>query len=467
MSLLGKELKEGVLEQAQQLQQEEYEVLESIYPECISGNVVRTSLKLEVPIEFDQPRRVQVIEDGTLSRNQAPETQIDTVELLVETLPTILLNITLPETYPVDCPPELVSIRSTHSWVSETSRLHSLLTSKWQPGDGVLYDWMEYIRTGSFLDELNLISPTDPDLIQIPHPAPQMLSPLLIAFDQSTRSRHFAENSYLCGVCLSSHKGSNCVQLTCQHVFCRPCLEDFWKLCIAEGEVGRVGCPDPECVKSKREATEEEVARIVTEQELQRWKWLREKRIYDKDPSVVNCPMEFCQSPVPRPGSVEADSGWDRLRSCSRCMFSFCVFCRRTWHGPITPCLIPHSAKVVEEYLGHPEGSEGRTMLERRFGKKNIQRLVAVFLEEQANKEWLKASTMACPGCQVHVEKTLGCNHMTCAKCAQHFCYRCGARIDGRDPYEHFSTKGKSCYNKLFDGATGNEDDWVAMDGFA
>ena len=81
-------------------------------------------------------------------------------------------------------------------------------------------------------------------------------------------------------------------------------------------------------------------------------------------------------------------------------------------HGPITPCLIPHSAKVVEEYLGHAEGTEERTMLERRFGKKNIQRLVAVFLEEQANKEWLKASTMACPGCQVHVEKTLGCNHV-------------------------------------------------------
>ena len=59
-------------------------------------------------------------------------------------------------------------------------------------------------------------------------------------------------------------------------------MEDFWKLCIAEGEIGRVGCPDPDCVKAGREATEEEVARIVTEQEFQRWKWLREKRVYDK-----------------------------------------------------------------------------------------------------------------------------------------------------------------------------------------
>jgi hypothetical protein len=55
-------------------------------------------------------------------------------------------------------------------------------------------------------------------------------------------------------------------------------LEDFWKMCIEEGDVSRVGCPDPECVKNGSEAREEEVARVVTETELQRWRWLKEKR---------------------------------------------------------------------------------------------------------------------------------------------------------------------------------------------
>jgi E3 ubiquitin-protein ligase RNF14 len=49
-----------------------------------------------------------------------------------------------------------------------------------------------------------------------------------------------------------------------------------------EGEVGRVQCPDIGCVKAGREATEEEVRRIVTEEELVRWRWLREKRMLDK-----------------------------------------------------------------------------------------------------------------------------------------------------------------------------------------
>ena len=53
-------------------------------------------------------------------------------------------------------------------------------------------------------------------------------------------------------------------------------------MCIREGDVGRVGCPDPGCVKEHREATEEEVRRVVTEEEVLRWKWLRMKRALEK-----------------------------------------------------------------------------------------------------------------------------------------------------------------------------------------
>jgi E3 ubiquitin-protein ligase RNF14 len=81
-------------------------------------------------------------------------------------------------------------------------------------------------------------------------------------------------------------------------------------------------------------------------------------------------------------------------------------------HGPITSCPIAYSEKLVLEYLGLPDGSAGRQFIETRFGKLNVLKLVATYQEEQANKEWLESSTMACPGCQVHVEKSLGCNHV-------------------------------------------------------
>ena len=116
----------------------------------------------------------------------------------------------------------------------------------------------------------------------IPHPTPGLLLPILQKFDTSTQAARFSANSFECQVCLTSIKGARCVMLTCGHVFCRSCLEDFWKLCIKEGDVGRVGCPDPACVKEQREATEEEVRRVATEEEVLRWRWLRMKRALEK-----------------------------------------------------------------------------------------------------------------------------------------------------------------------------------------
>lgn len=124
---------------------------------------------------------------------------------------------------------------------------------------------------------------------RISHPTPWLLLPLLLSFEQSTRSKQFSDHSFTCVVCLTSQKGSKCVQLSCQHVFCRSCLEEGWKIYISEGDVGRVGCLDPECVKGGREASEDEVARIVSGKELERWKWLKEKRIYDKGKVLQMC----------------------------------------------------------------------------------------------------------------------------------------------------------------------------------
>jgi E3 ubiquitin-protein ligase RNF14 len=92
-------------------------------------------------------------------------------------------------------------------------------------------------------------------------------------------------------VCLESVKGARCIQLLCAHVFCRGCLEDFWKLCISEGEIDRVGCPNTECVKAGLEATEEEVQMVVTDEELSRWSWLRKKRELDQGARSVLRPL--------------------------------------------------------------------------------------------------------------------------------------------------------------------------------
>ncbi|KAK0473209.1 hypothetical protein IW261DRAFT_704530 [Armillaria novae-zelandiae] len=437
------------LQECQSLQVEEWEVLESIYPECVSSDMRDSSIKLEVPVEFSESRTVSIFNDG-LSQS-----------LSLTVLPPLLLYIVLPSAYPLHDPPQLVSIRATHIWMPLLSKLQNVLSQMWQPGETVLYSWIEFIRGGEFLDSIDLTSDTDPTAINIPHPAPQLLSPLLAAYEISSKSNRFAQNSYPCSICLTSHKGSKCLQLTCSHVFCRPCLADFWQMCVREGEVSRVGCPDPRCVKSGREANEEEVARILAPEEIDRWRWLKEKCAIEKDPTIMHCPVTFCQTAVIKQTTDDEESGWDRLRICPSCSYSFCSFCKHAWHGPLSPCMASASSEIVKEYLALAEDSPDRALLLRRYGRSNVLRLVNTYQEEQLNREWLESSTMACPGCEVHVEKAMGCNHMTCAKCRMHFCYRCGEKLNGSNPYVHFSTPGTRCYNKLFDFNGKDDEEWI------
>jgi hypothetical protein len=69
-----------------------------------------------------------------------------------------------------------------------------------------------------------------------------------------------------------------------------------------------------------------------------------------------------------------------------------------------------------------------------------------------------------CPGCGATVEKTFGCDHITC-RCSVHFCWRCGERQDPREIYGHiYRCTGDEIY-RSFLGADArmemyNEDDW-------
>jgi hypothetical protein len=117
---------------------------------------------------------------------------------------------------------------------------------------------------------------------RIPHVAPQLLLPFLTAYESKSQTSKFDLASHSCDVCFETVKGSRCLQLNCGHSFCRACLRDGWSLYVAEGDTTRVGCLDPQCVKDGQEATEDEVRRVVTEEEVRRWKRLREKKATER-----------------------------------------------------------------------------------------------------------------------------------------------------------------------------------------
>lgn len=81
-------------------------------------------------------------------------------------------------------------------------------------------------------------------------------------------------------------------------------------------------------------------------------------------------------------------------------------------HGPLSDCPIQIAEKLMIEYMGSTKDSAIRKTMERRYGKKNLERLVTKYEEDRANRAWLEKSTMSCPSCHVHVEKSMGCNHV-------------------------------------------------------
>jgi hypothetical protein len=95
--------------------------------------------------------------------------------------------------------------------------------------------------------------------------------------------------------------------------------------------------------------------------------------------------------------------------------------------------------------------------MEQKFGRKTLETMVRKYEEEQQTQQWLSNYTTPCPTCGIAIEKSYGCNHMTCKSCQTHYCYLCGKAISAQNPYQHFNTPGRECYHRLFDGLLGDQ----------
>lgn len=77
-------------------------------------------------------------------------------------------------------------------------------------------------------------------------------------------------------------------------------------------------------------------------------------------------------------------------------------------HGPVSRCVVTRTAEFMEAYIALDEQDPRRRALEAQFGKKTLERMALEYQQEKENLAWLKEKTMACPGCETHVEKSQG-----------------------------------------------------------
>ncbi|KAI9197338.1 uncharacterized protein BJ171DRAFT_519976 [Polychytrium aggregatum] len=338
--------------------------------------------------------------------------------------------------------------------------------------DVILFRIAEFIKSellesfGYLQKDENSTASEEVPVLEIEWPSPQHarepfnnVLDQLIEYSQLQEQRIFDESVFSCGICLESKKGTACFRFSrCKHVFCKGCLEDFFSAMITEGSVSCVGCPDPECTKldsKNHELTSAgrlpvaDVQRIVNKTLSKRYTEIIRKKILESRNDVTYCPRQDCGAPVIR------ESMDDKLCVCKECGFAFCCFCRKCWHGYQSYCKLSNLDTILEQYLKADDSA--KALLEKRYGKKMLLKLVKEMEDEKESELWKKNNTQKCPECCISVIKSEGCNKMTCHICKTFFCYICGSFLSRDAPYWHFNDSNSGCYQRLFDAPEDDE----------
>ncbi|KAH6639158.1 RWD domain-containing protein [Boeremia exigua] len=383
----------------------------------------------------------------------------------VSYLPPVQMCFKLPEQYPGEAAP-IVELKTSWLETKIIQKLEAVATLLWEEygRTEVMYAYISYLEEAAELAfEITHLDVGHDDL----H--------LLLNHDRDTKRRTFEQGTYDCGVCLDPKKGSSCHQMEdCGHVFCVECLQGYYNNAILTGNINDVKCPSFDCGakrgKRARLVTPRELLKVPIERPaVQRYVDLKRKKKLESDKATVWCPRRWCQSaatgnhyprsnvPLEELGIVfeddvelahediadEGEEGDDaakrstllssRLQICEDCSYAFCRLCNNTWHGDFFDCRA--KANVVPE----------RT---------------AAQIEEDASLDFIRQNTSKCPKCDIPVQKSEACNHMTCVQCHTHFCYLCSTFLHPMHPYGHFNSPGSYCYQRLWEGENGEGVEW-------
>ena len=185
-----------------------------------------------------------------------------------------------------------------------------------------------------------------------------------------------------CSICWTPAESP--VHLECRHVYCLECFDGLCKsadaggtdfLILCQGNMGSCGktLNLPEIKEHLSSTSLEEVLAISFASYTRRR------------------PQEFRYCPTPECGNIYRADTHSKIYTCTRCLEVTCTSCHEQ-HGTMS-CADFKDLK-----------SGGYEAFEKYKKEMNIK---------------------DCPKCKTPIEKTYGCNHMTCGACKAHICWVC------------------------------------------
>lgn len=195
---------------------------------------------------------------------------------------------------------------------------------------------------------------------------------------------------FSCDICCEDEAGLETFAMSCGHRFCVSCYRQYLRQKIKEeGEAARIKCPGDGCNKI---IDAKSLDLLVTADLTDRYHELLMRTYVDDKEALKWCPAPNCVFAI-ECGVKKRDLNRIVPTVQCNCKYAFCFGCTLADHQPC-PC------SLVKRWLKKCEDDS-----------------------ETAN--WISANTKECPKCHSTIEKNGGCNHMTCRKCRNEFCWMC------------------------------------------
>ena len=184
-----------------------------------------------------------------------------------------------------------------------------------------------------------------------------------------------------CQICFECVPVSEVVSAPCSHLFCRDCMTGYVTSKVNDGHVLNVHCPYPNC---SRVLSSSNFLNLLPSDLHTKYERFRQNAEVALDPNARWCPTAGCDTVLKRGKGKTSD----RLK-CNKCKRSLCFSCNEVWH-------------------------EGRTCEQAANG------VMAAYRRSHDVRQ--------CPECNTTIERSEGCNHMTCTRCRFQFCWLCQRR---------------------------------------
>lgn len=199
--------------------------------------------------------------------------------------------------------------------------------------------------------------------------------------------KKYPQHDFGCFICCEDKDDS--YQLSCGHEYCMDCYRRYVKDKTSSGKV--IKCPDCDVALDSHDLEfiggEGESFKLI-ESSIREW--------VERHKAFKWCPAPDCDSVVEVlnlsdiPNIVKNQQV--PVATCNH-GHQFCIACNFENHNP-TPC------QITKEWITKCK-------------------------DDSETVNWIMSNTKQCPKCDSSIEKNGGCNHMTCKKCGNEFCWIC------------------------------------------